>query len=98
MLSKAAAANQVNAPSLLVSGDRLEIVPVEDKSALTRFIRVPWRIYRDDPQWIPPLVLERREHLNRRTNPFFQHAEVCLWLALRDGRPVGRVSAQVMTP
>jgi hypothetical protein len=95
VLSKAAAANQVNAPPLPVSGDRLEIVPVEGKSALTRFIRMPWQIYRDDPQWIPPLVLERREHLNRRTNPFFQHAEVCLWLALRDGRPVGRVSAQV---
>ncbi len=95
MLPKATTANQVSAPPLPVSGDQLEIVPVEDKSALTRFIRVPWRIYRDDPQWVPPLILERREHLSRRTNPFFQHAEACLWLALRDGRPVGRVSAQV---
>ena len=95
MLPSTAAAKQASTTPMQVSGDRVKIVPVEDKSALTRFIRFPWRIYHDDPQWIPPLVLERREHLNRRTNPYFQHAEARLWLALRDGRPVGRVSAQV---
>ena len=39
--------------------------------------------------------MERREHLDPRKNPFFDHAEACFWLALRDGRPVGRISAQV---
>ncbi len=73
----------------------LQIVPVEGKRQLDQFIRVPWRVYRDDPNWVPPLVLERREHLNQRTNPYFAHAEAQLWLALRDGRPVGRISAQV---
>lgn len=72
-----------------------EIVPVRSKADLDRFIRVPWRIYGDDPQWVPPLVFERRQHLDPKANPFFRHAEVQLWLALRDGQPVGRISAQV---
>ena len=59
------------------------------------FIRVPWPIYRDDPAWVPPLLMERRDHLNPKKNPFFQNAEARFWLALRDGRPVGRISAQV---
>jgi hypothetical protein len=72
-----------------------DILPVQNKADLDRFIRVPWRIYRDDPQWVPPLVFERRQHLDPKSNPFFGHAEVQLWLALRDGEPVGRISAQV---
>ncbi len=73
----------------------LRIIPVEDRRQLDQFIRVPWQIYRDDPNWVPPLVLERREHLNQRSNPYFKHAEAQLWLGLRDDRPVGRISAQV---
>ncbi len=72
-----------------------EIVAVKGKADLDRFIRVPWRLYRDDPKWVPPLVFERRQHLNPRSNPYFGHAEVQLWLALRSGEPVGRISAQV---
>jgi hypothetical protein len=73
----------------------VEIVRVRTKADLDRFIRVPWRIYRDDPHWVPPLVFERRQHLDRTANPFFDHAEVQLWLALRGGEAVGRISAQV---
>ncbi len=73
----------------------VEILPVEGKAALDRFIRVPWRIYWDDSQWVPPLVFERRQHLDRKANPFFRHAEVQLWLALSGGTPVGRISAQI---
>ncbi len=73
----------------------LEIVPVRGKAEFDRFIRLPWRIYRQDPCWVPPLLLERRQHLNPRLNPFFGHAEVQLWLALRGGEAIGRVSAQI---
>lgn len=74
---------------------RLTVKPVENASDREAFIRLPWAIYRDDPAWIPPLLQERRDHLNPRKNPFFETAEARFWLALRDGRPVGRVSAQV---
>jgi GNAT superfamily N-acetyltransferase len=59
------------------------------------FIKLPWRIYREGDPWIAPLVFERRRYLDERRNPFFHHAEAELFLAFRDGRPVGRISAQV---
>ncbi len=73
----------------------LSIKAVENQADREAFIRVPWAIYRDDPAWVPPLLQERRDHLNPAKNPFFANAEARFWLALRDGRPVGRISAQV---
>jgi len=60
-----------------------------------RFIKLPWRLYRNSPRWVPPLISERKHHLDRDKNPFFQHAEAEYFLAWRDGEPVGRISAQV---
>lgn len=76
------------------SGD-VRVEPVRDRAALEAFLRVPWPIYADDRQWIPPLLLERRQHLSPQHNPWFQHAETQLWIARKAGRPVGRISAQV---
>ncbi|MEQ8355227.1 MAG: dATP pyrophosphohydrolase [Kiloniellaceae bacterium] len=73
----------------------LTIQAVERPADLDAFIRLPWSIYRDDPAWVPPLLMERRDFLDPKKNPVFQKADVRFWLALRDGRPVGRVSAQV---
>jgi GNAT superfamily N-acetyltransferase len=58
-----------------------------------RFIRMQWDFYVGDPNWVPPLLMERHEFLDARANPFFQHAEVALFLATRDGKPVGRIAA-----
>ena len=69
--------------------------PVEGRRDLKAFIEVPYTLRRNDPQWVPPLRFERRQFLDRDKNPYFQHAEVALLLAERDGRPVGRISAQV---
>jgi GNAT superfamily N-acetyltransferase len=60
-----------------------------------RFIKLPFRLYKGQPNWVPPLVSERKRHLDRKRNPFFEHAEVEYFLAWRDGRPVGRISAHV---
>ncbi|MGZ5308147.1 MAG: hypothetical protein ACXWDP_03035, partial [Solirubrobacterales bacterium] len=62
---------------------------------MTRFIKLPFRIHKDHPQWVPPLILDRRQHLSRKKNPYFEHAEAEYFLAWRGGRPVGRISAQV---
>ena len=59
------------------------------------FLRVPWAIYREDIHWVPPLLAERRDHLNPRKNPFFDRAEAKYWLARRGAETVGRISAQV---
>lgn len=73
----------------------VSVIPVTDKAELERFIRVPMRLNASDPNWIAPLMFERREALSPKHNPFFAHAEHQFWLALRDGRDVGRISAQI---
>jgi len=72
----------------------LKVIKIEDRKGLDTFIRLPWSLYKDDPMWVPPLLLERRMHLSPR-NPYFGHAECCLWLAFRGTKPVGRISAQI---
>lgn len=73
----------------------LRIVPVSNKADLAEFIRLPAAIFKDDPQWIPPLFLERKIHLSPKHNPYFQHAKSQSWLAWRGDVAVGRISAQV---
>jgi GNAT superfamily N-acetyltransferase len=58
-------------------------------------MRLPWRIYQDDPQWVPPLLGELEKVLNPKKHPFHKHAETALFLARRDGEVVGRISASV---
>ncbi len=72
----------------------ISIKKIQGYRDLTNFIKLPWDIYLEDPNWVPPLMLERRMHLSG-SNPFFRHAEACFWMALRKGRPVGRISAQI---
>jgi hypothetical protein len=73
----------------------VEIRPVRNRRDLKRFVKVPFHLHRDHPQWVPPLVLDRMRFLDRRKNPYFEHAEAELFVAEREGEPVGRISAQV---
>ncbi len=73
----------------------IAIVPVATGAELDRFVRLPLRLNAGDPNYIAPLIMERVEALSPKTNPFFAHAEVQLFLAVRDGVDVGRISAQI---
>ncbi len=73
----------------------VEIVEVSTNSELERFIRVPMRLNAADPNWVAPLMMERREALSPKHNPFFEHADHQFFLAVRSGRDVGRISAQI---
>lgn len=72
----------------------LEVIAADTKKDKGAFLRVPFQVFAHDPNWVAPLDLERREHLDPRKNPYFQHAEVQLFVAYDNGRPVGRISAQ----
>jgi hypothetical protein len=78
----------------------LSVIPVKTPAELKRFIALPARLNAKDPNWITPLFMERTDALTPKTNPFFDHAEVQLFLATRGGRDVGRISAQIdqLTP
>lgn len=69
-------------------------VQVAGRAEMERFIRLPERLMRGQPGWIAPLRLERRMALSERGKPYFRHAEAGFFLAMRGGRPVGRISAQ----
>ncbi len=73
----------------------LEVRPVGSKQELDTFIKLPWRLYRNEPNWVPPLLFDRKRFFDRGRNPFFQHAEVEFFLAWRDGQPVGRITAHI---
>ncbi len=64
---------------------------------LDRFIKLPFRLHRESEQWVPPLISERRQFLDRGKNPYFDHAEGEYFLAWRDGDVVGRITAQIDT-
>ena len=73
----------------------LAVAPVRTRSDRREFIELPYRLHSNAEQWVPPLRLERRLFLSPRFNAYFTHADAELFLARRDGRVVGRLSAQV---
>ncbi len=70
----------------------IEIEEARSRADLKRFVKFPWRVYDGDPNWVPPLLVDRYDFFNRAKNPFFRHAEVKLFLARREGQIVGRVA------
>ncbi|MBA7626767.1 Protein YghO [subsurface metagenome] len=73
----------------------LEILPVRSSRQRLRFIKMPWSIYRGDSHWVPPLIADQKVFLDPERGVFFDHGEAELFLALREGKSVGRISAQV---
>lgn len=78
-----------------MSGGKIDIVPVSGKGELKAFIEVAYRLNADDPNWVPPLRADMVELLTPGKNPFHEHARVQLFIARRDGRDVGRISAHI---
>ncbi len=71
----------------------VRIVPVTSRREVRDLVMFPFRLYRDDPNWVPPLIGDRMKHFDPAVNPFYQHAEVQLFRALRDGQTVGTIAA-----
>ena len=71
----------------------IEISEVSSRRERDAFIKFPWKIYVNDPAWVPPLIIERKEFLNRKRHPFFRHGDAALFLARKNGEIVGRIMA-----
>jgi hypothetical protein len=89
-----AASSPLATPGTEVLG-AIEVRAVRTRRELSQFIRLPWKLYENEPNWVPPLISERRRHLSRQHNPFFEHAEAEYLIAWRNGEPVGRISAHI---
>lgn len=75
---------------------QVEVSPVSSRKDRNAFIKFPWQIYKNDPAWVPPLILERKAFLNRKRHPFYQHGDAALFLARSRSRGsgiVGRIMA-----
>jgi hypothetical protein len=73
----------------------LNVRPAETKADRNAFVDFVWEVYKDDPAWVPPLKDEVHGLITPGKNPWFEHAKAKLWLAERDGKVVGRITAQV---
>lgn len=80
----------------------VRITPVTTRAEMTEFITLPWRVYRGDPNWVPPLISDVRKMLDPAKHPFHEHGEVQCFLARRgpssgsdSGKVVGRIAAIV---
>jgi GNAT superfamily N-acetyltransferase len=71
----------------------ITVSPVSSNAELMQFIKLPWRLYEGNPNWVPPLIMDQKNLLSREKNPFFQHATVEYLIAYKDGEPVGRIAA-----
>ena len=76
---------------------QLTITPVTTKAQRKTFVDLPFRLYRDDPNWVPPLKGESLGLITPEKNGWYSHAEAQLFLAYRDGAVVGRISAHIDT-
>jgi hypothetical protein len=66
---------------------------VSSSGDVKRFIKFQWEIYKNNPYWVPPLLMDRRKLMDKKKNPFYAHADAEFFLAYRDGEIVGRIAA-----
>jgi hypothetical protein len=71
----------------------VEKIDTDNKVQVKRFVQLPYRLYKDCAQWVPPLYADAYMYLNRKKHPFHEHSDVDFFLAVRAGRPVGRIAA-----
>ncbi len=75
----------------------MEIVPVLSKKDLMKFIKLPFTLYKNDPYWVAPLIMDQKKLFDPKKNPYFEHSEVQLFLAYKDNKLAGRISAHTNT-
>jgi GNAT superfamily N-acetyltransferase len=82
-----------SAVGLLSAMPDVEVIPVESRRDRRLFFNLPWDLYRGDPHWVPPIRVVQKELLNFKSHPFYDAADIRHFLALKGGRPVGRIAA-----
>jgi hypothetical protein len=73
----------------------IEKVDTENKSQVKRFVQFYYDLYKDCPEWVPPLFIDAYMPLNRKKHPFYQYSDADFFLAMFDGKVVGRICAGV---
>jgi len=77
------------------STNEVKVIPIDFNTGFADFLNLPRSVQEKDPLWVAPIVSEQRRILNPRSGPFFEYGTAQYYLALRGGKPVGRISAHV---
>ncbi len=67
-------------------------INTSEKSQIRRFVHVPYRLYNNHPQWVPPLYMDAETQLNRDKHPYYEHSDADFFIAQRNGEDVGRIA------
>ena len=67
----------------------IKIIEVNQGKDWKVFVKLPWKIYENDPKWVPPLIFEFNKQINRTKNPFFKYGKAKFWIANLNGNTVG---------
>ncbi len=73
--------------------DTIEITRVTSKKDLKDFIKLPWKIYKNDPNWVPPLISQQKANFDKKKHPFFEHSEADFFIARKGKELVGTIVA-----
>jgi GNAT superfamily N-acetyltransferase len=73
--------------------DNINIRPVSSKQDINTFVRFLWKVYRNYPAWVPPLMMDRKKLMDKQKNPFYKHTDAEFYIAEHDGEVVGRIAA-----
>lgn len=68
-------------------------VDTNSKKQVNEFVRIPYRLYKKHPYWVPPLFIDAEMQLNRNKHPFFEHSDADFFVVRQDGQPIGRIAA-----
>jgi GNAT superfamily N-acetyltransferase len=79
----------------MMTASDVRIVPVSTEQQRREFVKFPWRLYEDDPLWVPPIYMDQLALLNSEKHPFYEHGEVQFFLAKRGQEVVGTTSAHI---
>jgi len=75
--------------------NQISVQPIYSRREREEFIRFPWKIYAENPYWVPPLLMERRKLIDKNRNPFYQHAEAEFFIAKKGSEIVGRIGTVI---
>ena len=68
---------------------KVEQINPDNKKDVQRYIDIQFKLYKDHPQWVPPILIDRRAQFNKKKHPFFEHSDADFFIASKDGEDVG---------
>ncbi|MCB2179709.1 hypothetical protein KQH54_01155 [bacterium] len=71
----------------------VEQIDPADRKQVKRFIAIQYNLYKDCPQWVPPILIDRRAQFNKKKHPFYEHSDADFFIATKDGEDVGCIAA-----